>query len=164
MPYKDKQKAQEYKNTWRREQRRKRGLQKQGRKPHTEEEKELTNKKLLAYRIQYNIDNPYATNDPVNRLIWAAKRRSKVEGVPFNITKEDIVIPITCPYLGIELISSVPRGQQHSAVISLDKIVPALGYVQGNIEVMSQLANTMKSNATKDQLVAFAKEVIKRYA
>ena len=164
MPYKDKQKAQEYKNKWRREQRRKRGLQKQGRKLYTEQEKELAHKKLLAYRVQYNIDNPYATNDPVDRLIWAAKRRSKMEGVPFNITKEDIIIPLTCPYLKIELVSSVPRGQQRSAVISLDKIVPSLGYVQGNIEVMSQLANTMKSNATKDQLVTFAKEVIKRYA
>jgi hypothetical protein len=41
----------------------------------------------------------------------------------------------------------------------LDKIIPELGYVKGNVRIISTLANTMKSNATKDQLLTFAKNI-----
>jgi hypothetical protein len=41
----------------------------------------------------------------------------------------------------------------------LDKIIPELGYVKGNVRIISTLANTMKSNAIKDQLLTFAKNI-----
>ena len=41
----------------------------------------------------------------------------------------------------------------------MDKIIPELGYVKGNVRIISTLANTMKSNATKDQLLTFAKNI-----
>ena len=39
---------------------------------------------------------------------------------------------------------------------SLDRIIPELGYVPGNVQVISHQANTMKSNATLKELKAFA--------
>ena len=36
---------------------------------------------------------------------------------------------------------------------SLDKIIPAIGYIKGNIAVMSHKANTMKQNATLEELI-----------
>lgn len=40
---------------------------------------------------------------------------------------------------------------------SLDKIVPELGYVKGNIVVVSLRANQIKSDATIEELQAVAK-------
>lgn len=161
MPFKDKEKAQEYKNNWRREQRRKRGLQKPGRKPHTEleklEAKQQRRNWEKAWRKKYHEENP------VNRLLWRAKARAKQYNIPFNITKEDIILPTHCPYLGIPLIYSRPRGITGDNVISIDRIDNTKGYVRGNIEIISLLANTMKSNASKENLISFANEILKRY-
>ena len=35
---------------------------------------------------------------------------------------------------------------------SLDRIIPSLGYVKGNIRVISFRANTLKNNATLSEL------------
>lgn len=136
----------------------------------------LSDEEKKQYRKEYNKqwikDNPgyetkwkqeYWTNDPASRLIWAAKKRAKQKGVPFNITKDDIVIPTHCPYLGLELIPHAPLGTDRSAVISLDRVIPELGYVKGNIEVISQQANTMKNNATPEQLVEFAHRILEKH-
>ena len=67
-------------------------------------------------------------------------------GVPFSITPEDVVIPNFCPVLGIPLEPSI----QHSTDCSptIDRLIPELGYVLGNIEVISHRANTIKGVGT----------------
>lgn len=89
-------------------------------------------------------------------LVQSARNRAKKYNLPFNITHEDIIVPEFCPYLGIKL---VPFSEWSSP--SLDKIIPELGYVKGNIQVISTKANTMKNNATQDELVRFAEAVLK---
>lgn len=42
----------------------------------------------------------------------------------------------------------IGSGKVHEASPTIDRIDPAKGYVRGNIIVVSQKANTMKSNAT----------------
>ena len=161
MAFKDKKAGQEYINAYKREKRRERGLKKSGRKPLTSAEKEVSieNRKVWerAWRKEYSAYNTE------KKLLWAAKKRAKAKGLEFDICEKDIIVPTHCPYLGIELASTRPRGDPRRDIATLDRIDPTKGYTKDNIEVMSWLANTMKNNATPELLVKFAKEVLKRY-
>ena len=89
-----------------------------------------------------------------------AKSRAKGKGIPFDITVEDVVIPTHCPYLGIPLTNEPDKSRPHSNP-SLDRIVSSRGYVKGNVQVLSNLANRMKADATWEQLVAFSETIIR---
>lgn len=90
-------------------------------------------------------------------MLKDAKRRAQRDGVPFNLSVEDVVIPTHCPVLGLLLTKG--RGRAKAASPSLDRIVPALGYVPGNIAVISNRANTIKNDATAIELFSVAKYV-----
>lgn len=79
--------------------------------------------------------------------LWSnAKNRARRYNIPFTISREDILIPTHCPLLGIELIFDNRKCLPSSP--TLDCIIPALGYVSGNVWVISHRANTIKSDAT----------------
>lgn len=88
--------------------------------------------------------------NPEKVMLSMAKNRAKAIGVPFTITLEDICIPQTCPILGVPLVRGLADGMQNSP--SLDRIIPELGYVPGNICVISHRANRIKTDATPDEL------------
>jgi hypothetical protein len=52
--------------------------------------------------------------------------------------------------LGIPLVMGDKYAHDNSP--SLDRIIPELGYVKGNIMVISHKANTIKSNANIEEL------------
>lgn len=87
-------------------------------------------------------------------MVAAARKRAKAKGIPFCISARDLVIPAICPVLAIPL--AVGDGRPSDASPSLDRIVPALGYVKGNVVVISMRANRLKSDATVDELRALA--------
>jgi hypothetical protein len=91
---------------------------------------------------------------PEANLIRWAKFRATKQGIPFDLVKEDIKIPKECPVLHIPLVVGVRKSHANSP--SLDRIVPSLGYVKGNIHVISHRANQIKSNATPEELIAVA--------
>ena len=89
-----------------------------------------------------------------DRDLWRrAKKRASDRGVPFNISFDEVVIPPNCPVLGIPLRL---QGERSPNSPSLDRIVPALGYVSGNVRVISDRANRLKSNRDLDTLRACA--------
>lgn len=82
--------------------------------------------------------------------LWErAKRRAKQRGLPFSLLRSEVSIPPVCPVLGIPLITGHQRSA-HSP--SLDRIVPAHGYVRGNVRVISDRANRLKGNRNLTQL------------
>lgn len=66
---------------------------------------------------------------------------------------EDILVPDTCPILGISLKAGV---RVTDASPSLDRVINELGYVRGNVRVISHKANRIKSNASLHDVLAVA--------
>ena len=98
-----------------------------------------------------------------SKMCSRAKGRAKLKDIPFDITPDDIEIPDVCPILGITLIAHTGRSGAFRNSPSLDRIVPHLGYVKGNIQVISQQANQMKTCASTDELLTFAQWVFEMY-
>lgn len=96
-------------------------------------------------------------------LLASARNRARKYGIPFSLTVDDIHIPTHCPILGIPLTRNLGQHGGTTSSASLDRIVPELGYVSGNVQVVSLLANNMKSNANVEQLKKFAAWVQETY-
>lgn len=90
------------------------------------------------------------------QLYKSAKKRALKKGLEFNIELKDIHIPKKCPILKVPLVCSTRYSP------SIDRIYPNKGYVKSNIAVISTLANSMKANATPQEIKIFAKN-IKKY-
>ena len=94
-------------------------------------------------------------------LLSNARRNAKKKGVPINITIEDIVVPEFCPVLGFRLEKSKAKGPQLQSP-TLDRIIPELGYVKGNVAVISHRANRIKSDAKIEEILQVA-EFLKKH-
>lgn len=97
--------------------------------------------------------------NPARRMCELAKARAKIKHVAFTISVSDIVIPKTCPYIGIPIFTGEGKSCHNSP--TLDRIVPSLGYTPGNIIVVSHQANATKGDATPSQLRSIANAVEK---
>ena len=94
------------------------------------------------------------------------KRRAKSKNIPFNLDLQYLFIlsPSNCPVLNTPLSwceKHDKKGPKNNSP-SLDRIDPEKGYVKGNVMWMSQLANTMKNSASKEELKLFANWVLKQ--
>ena len=85
-----------------------------------------------------------------------AKARAVRKDLDFNIEIEDIEIPKMCPILKIPLFVSTGKSGAYKNSPSLDRIDSSKGYIKGNIQVISQLANSMKGAANWEELKLFA--------
>ena len=122
-------------------------------KPENKTKARAAFKEWTAKNPDYNREyiRRRAGRDPAKHLFWLAKQRAARRGVPFTIMYEDVVIPTHCPVLGLELRLGHERGRADHAP-SIDRKIPHLGYVKGNIEVISMRANWLKGNGTADEL------------
>lgn len=115
-------------------------------------------RKLVNYdALKESWDKRYEVlkaNKPECFMLYRAKRRAKKLGLPFDLTVEDVTIPEFCPILGIRLATFNQRGASLRSSASLDRIVPALGYVRGNVIVISHKANSIKNDATPEEILA----------
>lgn len=102
-------------------------------------------------------------SSPEYKMLQRAKGRAKLKGLDFNLTISDIIIPEYCPILGIELICKSGKSGGVKNSPALDRIDPSKGYIKGNIQVISHLSNMMKSYAERDDLISFARWVIKTF-
>jgi hypothetical protein len=85
-------------------------------------------------------------------MVSRARKRARKRGLPFDLSAADLTIPTLCPVLGIPI--KLEPGPHCEQSASLDRIVPELGYVRGNVAVISSRANALKSNASPAELAA----------
>lgn len=86
------------------------------------------------------------------RLWRLAKRRAATLGAPFDISPGDLDVPEKCPVLGIPIRVGPNGGDANSP--SVDRIIPELGYVTGNVAVISKRANRLKGQTSVEDLEA----------
>lgn len=101
----------------------------------------------------------YQINSLIEQLVNRARHRAKKQQIPFDIDAQYIKSLIVdfdnpmCPVLNTRMVwrtqTSTPDPDRS---ISLDRIVPSLGYVRGNVAIISMKANRIKNNATLYEL------------
>jgi hypothetical protein len=97
-------------------------------------------------------DWKYQANDI---LYMNAKARAKRSSIPFEIEKNDVIIPDVCPILGIKLFRESKQKWYNAP--SIDRIDNTKGYTKDNIMVISRRANILKRDATFDELILLGK-------
>jgi len=126
----------------------------------TDKNRVYANKKVKAATRKRRLHHPKTA------LFYGAKNRAKRKGIPYSLNPDEFTIPDICPVLGIPIKSksgTSPNkkrkisGVWHDDSPSLDRIDNSLGYIKGNIVIVSGRANRLKSDASISELKAIIK-------
>ena len=106
-----------------------------------------TSRCKLCKRIERKTAEAWINKPLAKRILDRVKTRAKAKGIIFDLELGDIVIPEVCPVFGVPFIYG-----DHDWTYSLDRIKPELGYVKGNVVVMSNRANMLKGAGTTEEI------------
>ena len=98
---------------------------------------------------------------PAQLAFISIRKGAKKRGIPFELNQDDVIVPDKCPILGIDLKKTQGPIARNSP--SVDRIDNSKGYIKGNVQVISYRANTMKNDASPEELIRFADWVYKNY-
>lgn len=102
----------------------------------------------------------YRNKNYIQMMLKSAKTRCDKNGMEFSIAEEDLTIPTHCPYMGMELTQTSGTRKPNPSNMSLDRVDNSRGYVKGNVQIISVMANLMKRDATVEELIEFAKGIL----
>jgi hypothetical protein len=123
---------------------------------------EANKEACIEQNRKWKADNPekfkesqkkWLLKNPMYVYYGNARRRAKEAGVPFTIHYSDIVIPECCQISGVKFDTKIRELSP-----SLDRVIPELGYVPGNIAIITVRMNRIKSDGTAlehQQIAAF---------
>jgi len=105
----------------------------------------------------------YINENPGLNNFNSCKHTAKKSGLPFDIDMDyikEIDTTDTCPMLGIHMswgyhetgVGQGTKSGRHDSK-SIDKIIPELGYVKGNVMIISGRANMIKSDASYQEIL-----------
>lgn len=92
----------------------------------------------------------------LKRYLQNARSRAKRDNVPFDLTLQDLIDVATdeCPVFHTPFVwgaSGLGKGRTRPDSPTLDRILPELGYVKGNVAFLSYRANRIKDNGTMQE-------------
>lgn len=132
-------------------------------KPKYEEMKKndpIAAEEYRQYRIQ--TQKNFKGRKPVEyklvQMFNAARNRALKKNIPFDILLEDLILPDTCPVLGIPIYFNTGKGENRSrnATLkhspSIDRIDNSKGYIKGNVMIISYRANILKNDGSLEEL------------
>ena len=88
---------------------------------------------------------------PLLYMVRSLRGRAKHEGIPFDLTVDDVFLPEHCPVLGVKLAAARGQGNRTEAAPSFDRLDSSKGYVRGNVWIISMRANRIKSNGSAEE-------------
>jgi hypothetical protein len=106
------------------------------------------NKKHRELHPDYS--KTWRVSNPARYLLGKARYRASKKGIPFDLVEQDVVVPYTCPVLGIPL----QLGGDKFNSPSIDRFDNSKGYTKDNIRVISHRANTIKCAYPLEELKA----------
>lgn len=95
--------------------------------------------------------------DRRTKMLANARGRALKKHIPFNLSKKDVIIPNRCPIFGIEISETNEQVSYDSPTLDRINPDPKIGYVKGNVHVISCRANMLKNNATIEELETLLK-------
>lgn len=122
----------------------------------------ITNSKFCSKECGTKWNNKDCNRDPRKTLLYSLRHRLRY-GKPAKILLHEIEWPTHCPILGVELRYKATGGVAAPNSASIDRKDSSRGYALDNVWIISTKANTIKSNATKEELLKFAEWVFKEY-
>lgn len=101
-------------------------------------------KKRDAYRRDKYKNLPRKTLDKT-------RFRAKRLGLEFNLTLEDFITPESCevPGCGRQIVSG---NKIHKGSPNIDRIDNSKGYIKGNVKIICQRCNRLKSDSTLEEI------------
>jgi hypothetical protein len=112
-------------------------------------------KRVLDWTKENSLKNP--VKHKCSQMYSSSRKRAKILNISHDINSTYLIsiAPQVCPILNIKLDYLSKEKSKNSP--SLDRINPDVGYIVGNVHIISYLANLMKSNATTQELISFGK-------
>jgi hypothetical protein len=98
----------------------------------------------------------------MGKLLAAAKYRAKKKDLPIDINKSHLVRlwekqDGKCAFSGRPLVLQSGAGRVHPDSPSLDRIVPELGYIKGNVRIVTYHVNVCLSEFGDEALLELAR-------
>jgi hypothetical protein len=128
----------------------------------------LKNKLRAKYAEKRNLNKPkprsYIPEGIPAKEAWAYRAIRNPARKTLNVSDLIPLLVDKCPILEVPLDygPSTTGAKMPDNYASLDKIEPSKGYVLGNLQVISRKANSMKSDATLEELRLFVKNITAR--
>jgi len=99
----------------------------------------------------------WKTINPLQTILMGARGSAKKRKLKFELTEADLPpVPEFCPvfpWIRLEF-----GGGRKANTASIDRIKNNLGYVKGNVRIISLRANILRGNASKEELIALLKD------
>ena len=115
-----------------------------------------------GFREEVWLDEEQFQRHKIRSNLLKVKKRAKNKKIQFELDIDYVesIFPLDmkCSLLGVKM----AWGDDDLTISpSIDKIIPKKGYVKGNVQWVSHKANSMKSNASPEELIRFALSILK---